>query len=57
MNVNHHATGIVITEPNRIDMRVNHAPLPGPISADAVVAVDYATLHAVRPDNIMLHRR
>src|SRR5579863_601579 len=46
----------ILVEARRIDMRIDHAPLPGPIRADAFMAVDYAALHAIGPDNIGLHR-
>ena len=43
-------------EGHGLDGRIDHAPLPRPVVADAGVADDGTTLHAVGPGDIRVHR-
>src|SRR5579862_7981844 len=41
----------------RFDVRIEESPLPGPVFAHALVPIDEAAFHSVRPDDIGLHSR
>ena len=41
-------------ECDRLDMRVDHGPLPGPIAADSIASVNVAAFHAVGPHHVFM---
>ena len=45
----------VEVEGDWIDVRINHAPLPRPIRANALMTVNRSSFHAVGPLNVGLH--
>ena len=44
-------------EADGLHIRINHCPLSHPVIPNAVMSVDMATFHAVRPHNIRVHGR
>src|SRR5438034_377733 len=44
-------------KPSRLDVRIDHLPLPGPILADGLVATDVPAVHPIRPVDVRMHRR
>ena len=42
---------------HRLHMRVDHAPLPRPVSPHSLVPVDIAAFHPVGPDHVGMHQR
>src|SRR4030095_11880982 len=53
MDGDHHASGDVLCEGYRLDMRVDDLPLPCPIGAHALMSPDEATFPPVRPLDIL----
>src|SRR4051794_17091723 len=39
---------------HRLDMWIDQGPLARPVGADAIVPVDVAAVHPVRPDNVLV---
>jgi len=42
-------------EPDRLDVRIDHGPLAGPVAAHRVSSVLVATLHAIGPHDVPVH--
>src|SRR5215469_6130453 len=55
VNSDNNPAGRVGSERLWFDVRVDHAPLASPVGADAVVPVDRAAFHAVRPHDVGSH--
>jgi hypothetical protein len=51
-----HASVTRGTEAHGLDGRIDHAPLPSPVVADAAVPEHGAALHAIGPGDIRVHR-
>ena len=55
VNIYHPSASLIMIYVKRLDMRIEHGPLPRPIIAHALVSMDEAALHSVRPDHIGVH--
>ena len=55
MNCDNDSARAIGSEADRIHMRIDHAPLPRPVGADALVSMDNSTFHAVGPDDVRFH--
>ena len=50
------ASGFVWGKAHRVYVRIDHAPLAGPVGTYAIMAMDDAALHAIGPDHVGTHR-
>jgi hypothetical protein len=57
MNFHNDLTIGTFGEPNRVDMRIDHSPLPAPVAAHSRATVDMTTFHAIRPNYVLAHGR
>ena len=57
VNVHDNATVGFIFKPRRLDMRIDHFPLPHPVGANAFTTVDPTPFHSIWPFDFRVHQR
>ena len=54
MHLDDHFSFWALRKPNRLDVRIDHCPLPRPVTAYSFAPVDMAPFHAVCPNDIFV---